>query len=94
MNEHLECGGLGREKFPVLETRKFGIPNRVTVVTGEQISQAFINAFVDEQFHQIRVSTSSLASCKTFIATSRLTVGNPMRKSSNVSPPSMQSNKV
>jgi hypothetical protein len=88
-DDHLEPGGFGGgQEISVLETSKFYVPRSLAIVIGKEMPQTLINALVDEESHQTRASKSCFASSNARRAASRETVGNPVRKSSRVSPPS------
>jgi hypothetical protein len=87
-NEDIEADSLrSLQETAVLQSSQSREASGLAVVAGKQKSQALVNALIDQEAHQPRASSNCLASSKASNARARETVGNPLRKSSSVSPP-------
>ena len=75
-------------KRTVLQSRQPGIGRPMAIVTREEMAERLVHAFVQQQPHQTCASRRLLHSSNTCNTSSRLTVGNPVKKSSSESPPS------
>ena len=81
------------EIWDVLLKSKIAV-NGYNFVPLDFLGQSTVNALVEEDSHEALASMRVLASSRKAITCSRVTVGNPCRKSSIVSPPSKYSIRV
>ena len=82
------------QQASVLKTRQIGETRGLAFVPRKQKTQPLIDAFIDQKLHEARASKSFRASPRASKARPRETVGNPMTKSSRVSPRARYSNSV
>ena len=87
-NEHVEVFRGECQQRSVLDSRPAHLASRSDIVTDNVAAEAPVNAFVEEDLHEAASITRSLASSRKAMTCSRVTVGNPWRKSSIDSPAS------
>src|SRR5271167_2858324 len=78
----------GREEVAILESREAGVTGRLAVVTGRKFRRRSSMHSSMRTRIQGRASNRCFASSNAARASSRETVGNPVRNSSRDSPPS------
>ena len=76
------------QQFAIFQCSPAGVWHRLHVVSLDVARQTSINALVEEHPHDACEIIRAVASSRKATTCSRLTVGNPARKSSIVSPPS------
>src|SRR6266545_2214373 len=87
-NEHVKFFRGQRKQFAVLDGRPSHLVRGTDFVADNAAREAPINALVDKHFHEAVATRRSFACSRNSMTCSRLTEGNPARKSSMDSPDS------
>ena len=87
--EHVELRGRKGEQFSIFERRPPHLTRRLHLVRSKLAAEAPVNTFVEQHPHETVSISRSFASSRKAMTCSRVTDGNPSRKSSIVSPASM-----
>jgi len=87
--EHVELSGSEGKQLSILERRPSHLTRGLHLMGGEFTTEAPVNTLVEQYPHETISISRSFASSRKAITCSRVTDGNPSRKSSIVSPPSM-----
>src|SRR5208282_2355124 len=87
-NEHVKTFRGKRQHFAVLDRRTTHLTGHFDVMTEDVTRQAPVDAFVEQDLHDAASITRSFASSRKAMTCSRVTEGNPWRKSSIDSPAS------
>src|ERR1041385_5504821 len=87
-DEYVELFRGKRKQFAVLNSRPSHLVRRLDFMADDVARKPSVNALIDEYLHEAAATRRSFACSRNSMTCSRLTEGNPARKSSMESPDS------